>query len=192
MHLNHFLKISLRQIKRNTSSFVINVIGLSTGLACALLIFLWVIDEYQTDKFHTLDDRLFQIMEHQEYSEDIGTTISTPGILGRELKKEYPEVQYATGMDWGSDNVITVGEQNLKQSGRHVSADFLNMFSFPLIAGNADLALSDPTSIVVTEQLATTLFGSASNAMGQTIKLDHDEDLKITGVLENIPLLTDS
>ena len=187
MQLGYYLKLALRQFKRNKSSFLINIIGLSTGLTCALLILLWVIDEYETNKFHEFDSQLFQIMEFQEYSGSIGTTISTPGILSAALKEEFPEVLLASGMDWHSVNTISVGDQNIKRAGRHVSADFLGMFTFPLLAGNASTALAEPSSIVISKSLAEMLFGSVSAAMGQTIRYEHDVDLIVTGVLAPIP-----
>ena len=93
MPFSHFLKISIRQFKRDKSSFLINVIGLSTGLACALLILLWVHDEYSKDKFHVNDDRLFCVMEFQEYSSGLSATRSTPGLLAQALGDEIPEIE---------------------------------------------------------------------------------------------------
>ena len=186
MHLTHFLKISLRQFRKDKSSFLINVIGLSTGLACALLILLWVYDEYQMDKFHVHDDRLFQVMEFQEYSSGLSATVSTPGLLAEALADEIPEVEYSTMMDWGVDGTLTVGETNLKGVGRHVSSDFLNMFTYPLIAGDPATALVEPTSIILNKTLAEALFGSVEAAMGSTVKFQHELDLQVMGVMEDV------
>ena len=182
----HFFKISIRQFKRNKSSFLINVIGLSTGLACALLILLWVYDEYQVDKFHENDGRLFQVMEFQEYSSGLSATISTPGLLAQSLAEEIPEIEYASMMDWGVDATLSVGEKNLKGDGRHVSKDFLMMFTYPLVVGDKATALSEPSNVLLSKTLAEALFGDVNNAMGQTVTYEHRVDLEVTGVFEDV------
>ena len=84
--LKHHLLLALRSFKRFKNSLFINLTGLSTGLACTMLIFLWVNDELKVDRFHTKDDRLYQVMEHQKYADNIMTTTSTPGVLAEGLK----------------------------------------------------------------------------------------------------------
>ena len=75
--------------------FFINLVGLSSGLACTLLIFLWINDELSIDKFHKNEDRLFQVMEHSQYAEDIQTDKSTSGLLSQSLVTEFPEIDIA-------------------------------------------------------------------------------------------------
>src|SRR5687768_8046065 len=90
---HHFLLI-YRNFKRFKSTFFINIVGLSTGLTCALLISLWVVDELGIDKFHEHNERLFQVMERQVHGGSMGVTNSTPGRLSEELAGQMPEVQY--------------------------------------------------------------------------------------------------
>ncbi|HBX66360.1 MAG TPA: transporter permease, partial [Balneolaceae bacterium] len=84
----NYLKTAFRSFKRHKSSFLINVIGLSIGMACSILILLWVLDELEYDRFHADVDQIYQVMEHQSYSADVMTTLSTPGILAPALKEE--------------------------------------------------------------------------------------------------------
>ena len=186
MRAGHYFKIAVRQFRRHKSSFIINVVGLSTGLACALLILLWVRDEVLIDKFHVHDARLFQVMEFQAYSEGEFATQSTPGVLAENLALEFPEIELATMMDWGTDWTLSSEDVNIKAEGRHVSPDFLKMFTYPLIEGDIQSCLVDPTSIVLTESTAIALFGTASNIIGRTVQFQHDLDLQVTGVLEDV------
>ena len=186
MRAGHYFKIAVRQFRRHKSSFIINVVGLSTGLACALLILLWVRDEVLIDKFHVHDARLFQVMEFQAYSEGEFATQSTPGVLAENLALEIPEIELATMMDWGTDWTLSSEDVNIKAEGRHVSPDFLQMFTYPLIEGDIQSCLVDPTSIVLTESTAIALFGTASNIIGRTVQFQHDLDLQVTGVLEDV------
>jgi len=103
----HNLILTFRNFKRFKSSFFINLIGLSTGLACTMFIYLWVADEMNTDKHYAKDDQLFQVMEHQQYADHIMTTWSTPGLLARSLKEEFPEIEYAATTTWVNNMTLS-------------------------------------------------------------------------------------
>jgi len=186
--LRHTFILAFRNFMRHKSSFFINLIGLSTGLACALLIFLWVHDELQVDKFHQTDSRLFQVMEHQQYADHIMTTKSTPGLLAETLAEEIPEIEYAATIVWTSEYTLTVGQKNLRQTGRFVGEDFFHIFGFDLIRGNKSEVLKDINSITVSQSLANNLFGGVDEAIGQTIALDHDKVYTVSGVFEDVPV----
>ena len=94
--LKHNLLIIFRNFKRSKSTFFINLIGLSTGIACALFIYMWVHDEINVDKFNVNDSRLYQVMANFKSPEGISTEKITPVIMASELEKEFPEVEYAT------------------------------------------------------------------------------------------------
>src|SRR5688572_4178160 len=93
--LRHNLLLIFRNIKRFKTTFFINLIGLSTGLACTLLIYLWVTDELNMDKFHKNESRLYQVMESQQHTGSIRVTDSTPWLLAETLEDEMPEIEYA-------------------------------------------------------------------------------------------------
>src|SRR5687767_5655738 len=92
----HSLLLSLRSFRRYKSSSAINVIGLPTGLYCAIMIYLWVSDERKVDKFHANDERLFLVLKNAETPDGIMTFDETPGLLAQRLAADFPEVQYAT------------------------------------------------------------------------------------------------
>ena len=185
--LKHSLILIYRNFLRTRGYFFINLIGLATGLACTLLIYLWVRDELNMNKFYEADERLYEVMEHQQYADDIMTTTSTPGILAENLKIDFPEVQYAATTTWIEPYTLSYKDKNIKAEGYHVGKDFFNIFSYPLIHGTADQVLRDKLSIVISKSVAKSLFGSDEDAVGKTIELQHDKSLTITGVFEDTP-----
>lgn len=183
----HSLKLSLRNFRRHKSSFFINLIGLSTGLACTLLILLWVNDELQIDKFHANNERIYNVMEHQQYAEDIMTTHSTPGLLSETLKEEVPEIEYAVTTTWRNSYTLSVGEQNVTAYGYDVSPDFFQIFSFELIYGQPEQVLQEPNAILLSASTAENLFGSTDQAMGQSLEVNHNEVYQVSGVFADVP-----
>ncbi len=182
----HNIILIYRNFLRAKGFFLINLFGLSTGLACTLLIYLWVTDEISMDKFNERDSQLFQVMEHQQYADHIMTTSSTPGILAEALKEEIPEVEYAATTTWISPFTLSIKENNVKADGYYVGADFFNVFSYPLIQGNPDKVLTDKTAIVISRALAKKLFSTEDNVIGKTVELQHEKSFQVTGVFDKV------
>ena len=185
--LKHYLLIIYRNFLRAKGYFLINVAGLSAGLACTLLIYLWVRDEYRMDKFQADDDRRFQLMEHQRYADEIMTTTSTPGLLSETLKQEFPEVEYAATTTWVGDYTLSIGDLNVKASGYHVGKDFFLIFPFKLVHGRPEQVLQDKLGMVISVELAKKLFGGADDAVGKSVEFQHSKTFHITGVFEGTP-----
>jgi putative ABC transport system permease protein len=188
--LRHTLLLIYRNFKRFKSTFFINLIGLSTGLACALLIYLWVKDELSMDRFHEHDSRLFQVMANESSVDGIRTMEYTPGILAAALKDEMSDVEYATSTyPTRYEGLVTLSykENNTQGHGLYASGDFFNTFSYHLIQGNRDKVLSDKNSIVLTKTLALKLFATIDDAVGKTIEWNHDRSFMISGIVEEAP-----
>ena len=134
--LKHNLLILYRNFKREKTTSLINLIGFTAGLVCTLLIYLWITNELNVDKFNDKDSRLFQVMEHQTYSDNILTTTSTPGLLAETLKEEFPEVEFAATYTWVNDNTLNANDKTLVAYGLEVGPDFFNMLSFPILNGD--------------------------------------------------------
>lgn len=194
----HNLLIIFRNIKRNKSSFFINLIGLSTGLACALLIFLWVTDEFQIDKFHEKDDRLYQVMLNFPRPNGIQTSECTPGLLAQALAEEMPEVEYAASVipsNWfGSEGVLALGNTQIKADEQYVGKDFFNIFSYRLLHGDKNSVLSDKNSVLLSDEMAMKLFKTTENVVGKTIewkrekfKLSFSGSFIVSGIFEKPP-----
>jgi len=186
--LKNYLKVALRNIWRNKAFTAINVCGLGLGLACSLLIFLWVRDELRYDQFVAHGDRLYQVMENQQWSGvEINTTQATPGTLAPALKAELPEVEYAAKVSWEQEELLTVGDKANKEKGHYASPDFFRIFSFPLVQGNPHTAIASPTSIVISQNLARKYFGTGAAAMGKTIRVNNKDNFLVTGIVRNVP-----
>ena len=184
--LKNYLKIALRNLWKNKSFSFINIFGLALGMACSLLIMLWVQDEKAMDGFFKDSDRLFSIYERQYYDNKIEAFHGTPGILSDEIKKVLPEIQYASGMAWNERFTFQVGTKIMKEEGNHAGADFFKIFSYELLQGNAATALSTPSSIAISRKMAEDFFNTPEAALGKTIRYENKTDFKVTAVFENI------
>ena len=192
--IKHALLLLYRNFKRFKSTFFINLIGLSAGLSCALLIYLWVNDELHVDKFNEHDERLYQVMQNFFNEGDIETGEGTQGLLGRALADEMPEVEYAASVvpaDWFSAKGIVSFEGNsVKAGGQFVSKDYFKMFTVPFKEGDKNLLFADKYGVAISEQLATQLFQSPAKALGKIVDWSGDqfkEPCHIIGVFENRP-----
>lgn len=166
------------------------MIGLSTGLASILFIYLWVNDELKTDKFHEHDSRLYQVIEHIENNNTITTHEATSGPMAEALINEMPEVEYAAAVvppSWFGRNSLSVGETNIKALGQMVGKDYFNIFSYKLVQGDKDQILEDKNSIVISEKLALNLFQTTENIVGKTVEFEHERQFQVTGVFEEVP-----
>ena len=185
--LKHYLILVYRNFRRSKSYFLINLIGLSTGLVCTMLIYLWVRDEFSMNMFHEKKDRLYQVMEHQKYADEIMTTGSTPGILAETLKEEYPEVEHAATTTWVEKYTVSVGDHSIKADGYYVGKDFFEIFSFKLIEGSASQVLKDKLGMVISTDLAKSLFGTEKDVVGRMVDFQHEKSFQITGVFKGTP-----
>jgi len=190
----HNFLISLRNFKRHKSSFLINLTGLSTGLACSLFIYLWISDELNVDRFNDKDHQLFQVMQNFSRAAGITTGDYTQGPLAAALAQEMPEVEYATTVVppywFPNKGVISFGDAHLQASPQFVSRDYFNVFTCHVIQGNKNNVLPDKNSVVISEDLAIKLFHTTENIIGKTIQWNHQDltdNYSITGVFENLP-----
>lgn len=184
--LKNYLKIAWRNLIKNKAHTFINIAGLSVGLTCSLLILLWVQSELSVDAFHKNGARLYSIYERQYYDNKIHGQYNTPGLLAVELKKQIPEIEYATGNSYGSESTFQVGDKILKMSGTDVGDDYLKMFSFSILQGSAQTALNSPVSIAISRKMAVDFFGSPLAAIGKTIRYENKNDFKVTAVFEDM------
>ncbi|MBD2700719.1 ABC transporter permease [Spirosoma sp. BT702] len=184
--LRNYFKIAWRNLWKNKTFSFINILGLALGMACSLLIMLWVQDEQHMDRFHANDSRLYRVMENQHYVGVINTFASTPGILAENIVKDFPEIQMASQALWEEQTLFTVGNTFEKEKGRSVQGDFLTMFSFPLKEGDPKTALKRPDGLVISQKIADKYF-KGQDPMGKIIRVDNKDDLMVTGILADMP-----
>jgi putative ABC transport system permease protein len=185
--IRNYLTIAFRNILRNKLFSSVNILGLAFGISSALLILLWVNDELLVDHFHPNVDRVYRVMENQQYSDGkLYTFSSTPGPMAPFIKDKYPEIEYASRFTWEVSNLISYDDKSFYEPGRFVDPDFLEMFSFPLQSGDVHAALSEKNSIVISQRMAEKYFGR-ENALGKMITMNTKTPFTVTGVLKEIP-----
>ena len=188
----HNLTITFRSFLRHKSSFTINLIGLTSGLTCVLLIYLWVNDEMSIDQFHYKDDRLFHVMSNHTNASGVFTITGTPGLLLDEIVTQVPEVEVATAYTDPHEYTISTDQgsyKSLKVQGRFASETYLEVFNYPLVQGRVEEALSTNSNVLITESLALKLFSNEA-VMGKTIQWHFrgmKKDFIVSGILKDIP-----
>jgi len=185
MFRNYF-KIAIRNLTKNSVYSFINISGLSIGIASSVLILLWVADEYSYDTFHKNYNSIYKLYQSQEWQQGIGTGIAMPYPLKEILKDRTNAIKHVVMTNWGEGNMLQVGEKHLNKMGLSASADFFKVFSFNMVKGDPNTALTDPTSIVITESTAEAFFEN-QDPINQLIKIDNGQELKVTGVIKDLP-----
>jgi predicted permease len=192
--LQHYLSLTLRTAKRFKVSFLINLLGLSTGLACSLFIYLWVKDELSIDRFHTNGSRLYQLMTNTVEPAGIRTDESIPGPLAAAIKGDMPEVEKAIATvpfrEGNTKGILSFQDRHIKAKECYVEKDFFNMFSYPLLKGNPQEVLVDKHSVLLSDELAHKLFSAGENVIGKSIEWQQEEftgTYLISGIFKKPP-----
>ena len=186
--IRHNILIAYRNSKKYKSSFFINLAGLSSGLACVLLIFFWVSDELKVDQFHKNKDRLYQVLENVDQGTGLITRMSTSGPTAEALAAEMPEVEMSvtSTLDWADTDVLSTDDKDVKAVGLYAGVNFFRMFSYELIEGEPAQVLADKKSIVLNESLARNLFGTIDDVVGKIVLLRHDKEFQVSGIMKDI------
>ena len=191
--LTHNILLFLRNIKKYKSTFLINIVGLSTGLACVILISLWVMDELGFDKFHKNDQELYQVWNRFERPDGVTVSHWTPDLLAETMAEKLAEVKMAAAVisaEMLGEVALFTGEKNLKAPGSFAGSDYFKIFSYELVHGNKNDVLKDANAIVISESLAHKLYGSAENAIGKPLEwnaLNTQAKHQVSGVFKDIP-----
>ncbi len=184
--LKNHVKITLRIIKRNKAFSIINITGLAVGIACCFLILSWVRHELSFDRYHENADEVYRIIsEFHSSAGEINYTNTTQAPLAGILKDRYPEiVNSARALNWP----ITVGtkQKSFEERVWLVDPSFFEIFTIEFISGDPNTALSDPSSIILTESVAQKHFRE-EDPLGKSILLGSVRPFQITGVIEDIP-----
>lgn len=184
--LKNYLLVTLRNLRKNVTYSFINIAGLSIGIVCSLLIMLWVLDELSFDTFQPKANRLYQVWVNAHFDGKINSWTSVPQPTYEALKTEDSNILNTAITDWGGTHLYTVGENRVYKQAYYASEEFLEMFQFPLVKGDPSTVMDDPASLVITESMAKVLFGD-QDPINQTVRINNAHDLKVTGVLKDIP-----
>ena len=186
----HHLKIAFRSFRKEKAFTTINLLGLSLGICCTLLISLWVIDEYNFDRFHDKGDRIYQVIRNQNFENGINTAFGTAYPIGDALEDNIPEVVAQTRVATLGNVAIEINGKQAEVQFRGTDASFFDIFSFPLKVGEPSTCLTKKESIVISKQLADSFFPNKS-AVGEavTVLVEGDTELTfyVSAVMEDFP-----
>jgi putative ABC transport system permease protein len=183
--LKNYLRIALRYFLKQKLYSFINIAGLAVGIACFVLIVLYVQYELSFDRYHKKADRIYRVVAHQPGNVFLGSDhfAVTQALLGQTLKEEYPEVLEAVTLDKWDDVLVSVGDNHYYEDGLlWANPDILDVFTFPLVEGDP----TEPFSIVLSENVARKYFGE-EDPVGKIIRLQDKHDFKVTGVMRDVP-----
>lgn len=183
--LKSYLKAALRNLARHKGFSFINICGLAIGMACCILILLWVRYETSYDRFFKHTHELFRVINEQQFTDKKDFRIGTPGPLAAVLKSDYPEIIRASRF-FNTGWSLQIKEEMFSVDGSFGDPDFLEMFSLNFVKGDPKTALADPQTIILTEELGRTLFGS-EDPIGKILKVDNNYDAVVTGVIKKLP-----
>jgi ABC-type antimicrobial peptide transport system permease subunit len=182
--IRNYFKITWRNLVKDKQFMLLNLMGLSTGLACTFLIYLWVADEMAMDKFHANKNRLYQVMKNGEQSDGyIKTRTQTPDLLAKALADAVPGIEEAVTLkfadaDMNQRGILTYNNASIRAADVFATPNFFKAFSFKMLEGDAAHALSNPNSILLSRSTATKLFHTTVNVVGKVVKWDRGADSK--------------
>ncbi len=174
--MNNF-KIAWRSFLKDRQFSFLNLLGLSIGLACTLLICLWVNDELHVGRFNQKDSQLYQVMENGPSTDGIQTGENTPGLLAKSLKDEMPEVEYAVSAIHPSGltndkGIFSAGENHVEGTSLFAGKDLFNVFFYELLQGNKNQVLTNLNAVILSDGMAMKLFHTTANVIGRSIDLN--------------------
>jgi putative ABC transport system permease protein len=184
--IKNYLLIAFRNLYRNSFYSAINIIGLAVGIACTVLILLWVADELSFDRFHENYGEIHNVFINQEFAGKVATHNAVPYPAMDAIRSVAPGVKHVVMTNNGEGYNLAVGETRVTKMGLAVSEEFFTMFSFKPIYGDATSTLRDRSSIVITQSAAKSLFGDI-NPVGKFVLCEKTKEFKVGAVIEDIP-----
>lgn len=186
--LKNYLKIAFRNLKKYKLYSLINIIGLAVGIACCILIMLFVKDEWTYDSFHSNADNIYRAWTWESYEGRTFYNTVTPYVLAPTLDENIPEVEHITRID-GMRELVKQGEFVSEELMQFIEPDFFSIFDFSLKYGKVENVLNDPYKAILTPDMATKYFG-VDDPMGQTLSIrigNEYKDFTVSGVIEKAP-----
>ncbi|QHS57280.1 FtsX-like permease family protein [Mucilaginibacter sp. 14171R-50] len=195
--IKNYFKTAWRSLLRNKSYTIINITGLAIGIAACLLIFLVIHFETGFDTYHTKKDRIYRVLNKRTSSEGVKFRSGLPFPIEKDLRIDFPQLPLVTSVINDDGKQLSVKDaagqiKRFKEDDLYITdAEFFNVFDFTWVTGNKKTALTEPNTVVLTQRMARKFFGNWENAMGKTITYENKTDLKVTGILRDLPVNTD-
>lgn len=184
--LKNYFVVASRSLRRHRYFTIVNTAGLAIGMSISLLIITMFAYVCTYDNFHANKDRIFRVISSHEKGVQKYDMASAPVQLADKLKSNLPGIEKVTRIESNFREDVLINNNNIPVQGFYVDPEFLSIFSFPLLQGNANTALQKPNSIILTESSAKKLFGDEA-AFGKTIEIVKRGSFEITGILKDPP-----
>jgi len=199
--LKNYFKTAFRTLLRNRNYSIINISGLAAGISVCLIIFIIIQFEKSFDQFHIKKDRIYRVLTEYHHADaaNIFYGRGVPRALPEGLKTSFKQIeQIAPILGSNDDQILVPGEDGISQKKFkeekgvfYTTPSFFRIFDYPWLAGNAETALKDPGAAVLSKETAEKYFGDWKKAMGRTIKINNQDIVKVSGILQTIPANTD-
>lgn len=184
--LNNYLKIAWRNLWRSKGFTVINILGLTIGIASTILILLWVQNELTYDKFQKNYDNIYQVIANRNFNNQVFTDRSMALPLADALDKNLSQIKHAVVTTSRQQNLLAYNNNKIKKEGYYVSDHFFDIFSWEFVKGTAATALKDPNSIILTEDAAKAFFGDA-DPINKVLTIDNNQSVKVAAIVKHAP-----
>lgn len=183
--IKNYYKIAWRNLLKNKAHSSINIIGLATGMAVAILIGLWIWDELSFDQYHTNHKKLARLMTTQTFDGETSTYPNICAPLEKELRTRHASDYKRLSLTWSSTNILAAGDKQISQPGIWAQPDLPEMLTLKMNKGSRG-AFHDPSAVLLSQSIATALFGK-DDPVDKTIRVDNKTDMKVAGVYEDLP-----
>jgi ABC-type antimicrobial peptide transport system permease subunit len=185
--IKNYFKIAWRNLVKSKGYSAINIGGLAVGMAVAMLIGLWVYDELTFDRYHKNYDRIAQVMQHATFNKGkTETQTANPALMGPELRAKFgSDFKYVIQTSWTGSHLLSIGNKHFTKVGNFFESDAPDMLTLKMLKGTRT-GLKDPYSIMLSASTAESIFGK-DDPINKTLKLDRNNDVKVTGVYEDLP-----
>ena len=184
--LRNYFTIALRNLSRNKGFAVINITGLAIGMASAILVLLWIVDQFSVEQFHAKKERIYQVYNLVKQEGKKQAWGGTSSLLGPVIQMNYPQAEEVFRVNFAANLIFTAGDKHLEAIGCFVDPGFLKALDFPLLRGDKNSALDKLESAVLTERFARKLFGN-EDPMGKAIRIDSNSNFLVTGIVKDPP-----
>ena len=196
--LKNYFKTAFRNLTRNKTYTSINIFGLATGIAVCIIIFMVIRFETSFDEFHTKKSRIYRVLSEFHDATGISTNAGIPFPLPKAMRNDFPQLEKVTAIMANRDDQIEILDESgsivkkfKEESGVFFTEpDFFDIFDFKWLTGSP-ATLAEPNHAILTKATAERYFGDWKMAMGKMIRRNNKKDLKITGIIDNVPVNTD-
>jgi putative ABC transport system permease protein len=184
--IKNYFKVALRNLVRQKGYSLINITGLASGIAVAILIGLWIWDELSYDKYHKNYDRIAEVWQHMVFNGITESGDANPFVMAEEIRNNFSsDFKYVLEASWNETNVLAFGEKKFNKDGSYFEPEVTEMLSLKMLKGARD-GLKDPHSILLSASTAKTFFGD-TDPMNKSMRINNLLDVKVTGVYEDLP-----